>query len=255
MNRIVNASRKKVTDVIHALDEAQLPGRDCQAFLSAKASYFATFQNVDVDEAGEVVGAAPVAAAKTWKFQAVQLTYNNATSDEWRSADERVLGNLFERFHSYLARLGWRRCRRPPVWGAVADCCCGRGGGGRFGCPNAAGDGCVGCCGGRKVVERDCGTGDPYRGSGRRPWVNRVLCGVLDRGGVLERVKSEGSAGGGGFSTAGAGINSAYCHLSGWGCLLAAEVMVGGVTVSCGGVDGSGEVLPAVTAFGAANEG
>ena len=60
------------------------------------------------------------------------------------------------------------------------------------------------------MVERDCGTGDPYRGSGWHPWVNRVLCGVLDRGGVLERarrgvppigaVKSEGSAGGGGFS-------------------------------------------------------
>ena len=82
-------------------------------------------------------------------------------------------------------------------------------------------------------MERDCGTGDPYRGSGRRTWVNRILCGVLDRRGVLERarrgappmgaVKSEGSAGGGGLSTAGAGINSAYCELSGLGRLLAAE--------------------------------
>ena len=115
------------------------------------------------------------------------------------------------------------------------------------------------------MVERDCGTGDTYRGSGRRPWVNRVLCGVLDRGGVLERtrrgvppigaVKSEGSAGGGGLSTAGAGINSAYCQWSGLGCLLAAEVMVGGVTVGCVGVDGSGESLSVVAAFGAAKEG
>ena len=68
-------------------------------------------------------------------------------------------------------------------------------------------------------------------------------------------VKSEGSAGGGGFSTAGAGINSAYCQWSGLGCLLAAEVMLGGVTVGCGGVEGGGEVLPAVTALGAAKEG
>ena len=42
------------------------------------------------------------------------------------------------------------------------------------------------------------------------------------------------------------------------GCLLAAEVMevlVGGATVDCGGVDGSGEVVACGTAFGAAKEG
>ena len=115
------------------------------------------------------------------------------------------------------------------------------------------------------MVERDVGTGDPQRGSGWRPWVNRVLCGVLDRGGVLERarrgvppigaVKSEGSAGGGGFSTAGVGINSAYCQMSGLGCLLAAEVMLGGLAAVSGGVEGGVGMLPAVTALGAVNEG
>ena len=68
----------------------------------------------------------------------------------------------------------------------VAGCCCGRVGGGRFGCPNATADGCAGCCGGRKVVELDFGTGDPQRGSEWRFCVKRVRCGVADRGGVLE---------------------------------------------------------------------
>ena len=72
------------------------------------------------------------------------------------------------------------------------------------------------------MAELDFGTGDPHRGSECRPCVKRVRCGVVDLGGVLERarrgvppigaVKSEARAGGGGLSTAGAGINSAYCQ-------------------------------------------
>ena len=80
-------------------------------------------------------------------------------------------------------------------------------------------DGCIDCCAGMDVVDRGCGTGDPCRGSEWRPWVKRVLCGVVDRGGVLERerwgvppigaVKSEWSAGDGGLSTVGVGTSSA----------------------------------------------
>ena len=44
---------------------------------------------------------------------------------------------------------------------------------------------CVKCCGGREAADRDCGRGDPYRGSEWRPWVKRVLCGVVDRRGVF----------------------------------------------------------------------
>ena len=52
----------------------------------------------------------------------------------------------------------------------LAGCCCGRGGGGRVGCPNVAGGCCVDCCARRKVVDRGCGVGDPHRGSEWRPW-------------------------------------------------------------------------------------
>ena len=87
--------------------------------------------------------------------------------------------------------------------------------------------------------------GDPYRGSERRPWVNRVLCGVVDRGGILERdrrgvppigaVKSEGSAGGGGFSTVGAGISSAYSQWSGLHGLFVSSRGNGGTGGWCNG--------------------
>ena len=145
-----------------------------------------------------------------------------------------------------------------------AECCSGRGGGGRFGCPNVVGGGCIGRCVGMDVVDRGCGTGDPCRGSEWRPWVKCVLCGVVDRGGVLERarwgvppigaVKSEGSAGEGGFS----GIKSAWSHWSGLGCLFAAEVMVAvvdGAGVDCGGVDGCGDVVAWEAVFGVAKAG
>ena len=55
-----------------------------------------------------------------------------------------------------------------------------------------------------------------------RPWLNRVRCGVVERGGVLERellgvppmgeVKSDGPAAGGIWSTGGVGMKLAYCH-------------------------------------------
>ena len=85
----------------------------------------------------------------------------------------------------------------------------------------------------------------------------RPLRSVLERErwGVppIGAVKSEGSAGGGGLSTVGAGISSAYSQWSGLGCLLAAEVMevvVGGAAVDCGGVDGCGDVVACGAAFG-----
>ena len=98
--------------------------------------------------------------------------------------------------------------------------------------------------------------------------MKRVLCGVVDRGGVLERarwgvppigaVKSEGSAGEGGLSTVGVGIKSVWSHWSGLGCLLAAEVMVAvvdGAAVGRGGVDGCGEVVACEAVFGVAKAG
>ena len=84
----------------------------------------------------------------------------------------------------------------------------------------------------------------------RCPCVKRALCGVVERGGVLERERWG--------CTVGVGINSAFCHWSGLGCLLAAEVMeavVGGAAVDCGGVDGCGEAVACEAAFGAAKEG
>ena len=88
------------------------------------------------------------------------------------------------------------------------------------------------------MVERGCGTGDPWLGSVGRSCVKRVLRGVPDLGGVFERgrcgvpptgaVKSEGSAGAGGLSTVGVGIRSACSQWSversGLGCLLSADV-------------------------------
>ena len=43
----------------------------------------------------------------------------------------------------------------------LTEYCSGRGGGGRFGCTNGVGVGCVDCCGGREVADRDCGRGEP----------------------------------------------------------------------------------------------
>ena len=95
-----------------------------------------------------------------------------------------------------------------------------------------------------EAVARDFGTGEPRRMSAcveERSWRNRVRCGVVERGGVLERellgvppmgdVKSDGPARGGIWSTGGVGMKWAYCHCAGsvLGCLLEREVAtVGG---------------------------
>ena len=98
---------------------------------------------------------------------------------------------------------------------------------------------------------RDFGKGEPRRMSAcveERPWLNRVRCGVVERGGVLERellgvppmgdVKSDGAAGGGIWSTGGVGMKLAYCHCVGsvLGCLLEREVAAvgGGAAVAVG---------------------
>ena len=90
------------------------------------------------------------------------------------------------------------------------------------------------------VVERECGTGDPWRGSVGRSCVKRFRRGAPDLGGVFERgccgvpptgvAKSEDCAGAGGRSTVGVGMRSARTQWSversGLGCLLSAEVML-----------------------------
>ena len=41
----------------------------------------------------------------TWKFKAVQLTYNNASSPEWCSQDDGILKGLFDRFVNFTLNL------------------------------------------------------------------------------------------------------------------------------------------------------
>ena len=90
------------------------------------------------------------------------------------------------------------------------------------------------CCGaGRGAV--GVGTGDPERGSGCR-----VRVGVVERGGVLERLwrgvppigegKSRVCSGCAGVLTVGVEIRLTYCQRS-WGCLFAAAVRVGDVVL------------------------
>ena len=124
---------------------------------------------------------------------------------------------------------------------------------------------------------RGCGTGEPRRTSAcveERLWLKRVRCGVVERGGVLERVlerellgvppmgnvKSDGPAGGGIWSTGGVGMKLAYCHCAGsvLGCLLEREV----VAVGSGTADGVGtksvvvvEVVDVTGGLGAAKAG
>ena len=103
-----------------------------------------------------------------------------------------------------------------------------------------------------------------------RSCVKRVLRGVSDLGGVLERVrcgvpptgavKSDGSAGAGGWSTVGVGIKSACSQWSvgrsGLGCLFAADVMLAvemGVVGKGEAVEG--EEVGIEAAFGVAKAG
>lgn len=113
--QFLNAARQKVTQLMDSLSAANLSGRDRQAFAKAKETYLASFQHsaprdgggVDVQVAADEASAAEP-LGKTWKFHAVQLTYNNSSAEEWRSTDEQVLQCLFERFHSFVESVGAR---------------------------------------------------------------------------------------------------------------------------------------------------
>ena len=106
--KAVNASRQKILQLVAALNEAALPARDREQCEKAKAAYDATFavgvQGPDAPEQPNSEDNEADGAARTWKFQAVQLTYSAATQ-EWSSHEAGVLKRLFDRFTAFILSL------------------------------------------------------------------------------------------------------------------------------------------------------
>ncbi|CAJ1358502.1 unnamed protein product [Effrenium voratum] len=91
--KAANASRQKVCELIDALKELELSRNEKSSLERAAVAYQATFPNLQqVSDNAEQA---------TWKFQAVQLTYNARTA-EWSSTDKTLLKILFDRFTVFV---------------------------------------------------------------------------------------------------------------------------------------------------------
>ena len=108
--KAANSSRQRVVQVLADLDKLDLVSEDLEGLAQARAGYWATFPGHDKPEnqppprQEEGQGGAANVGGKTWKFQAVQLTYN-ATTAEWASTDEVALQALFCRFNALLRQV------------------------------------------------------------------------------------------------------------------------------------------------------
>lgn len=88
---------------IDALKELELSRNEKSSLERAAVAYQATFPNLQqVSDNAEQAQDQPSAAnVRTWKFQAVQLTYNARTA-EWPSTDKTLLKILFDRITVFV---------------------------------------------------------------------------------------------------------------------------------------------------------
>ncbi len=97
-----NASRAKVNKLAEDLEALELSHAERRQVQASQAAYAASFSPPHA-AAGNASSVAPV-ASQTWKFSAVQLTYNSSQGD-FLSQDHEVLQGLFRRYIAFLGEL------------------------------------------------------------------------------------------------------------------------------------------------------
>ena len=92
-SQLSNASKQRVGELVGALATVEMTACDKETLRVAQSGYDATFVAARVSENKPDRDSGP-----TWKFQAVQLTFQSDSLPEWCSYDMVVLKSLFDRF-------------------------------------------------------------------------------------------------------------------------------------------------------------